>query len=128
MKLLNDIRDYLAQQIRPKVSHTIGYRERIASLVASQQHYTIVLMTDGKREEEMAYLTFQNCSERGSPGVLFQGNAPSVGDKVKLDLFLPGIACYVPYGIHEMPVRDVNPSFGMLEVVVHTEDMQRKAA
>lgn len=52
------------------------------------------------------------------------GNPPGVGKSIRVDLFEPGIATYVPYGVYDMSIREIVTGFGVQEVIIDTEDMK----
>ena len=120
---LAKLRESISKVILPTCSYEISWREQLATLISPKKHYTISLYTDNSKDPELKYLTFD---ENNKPvhAVFFEGNVPQEGEKVKMDIFIPGGACYVPYGIFEMPIRKVRKKGQLLEAIIHTEEMK----
>jgi hypothetical protein len=112
------IRDF----VLPKVSYKIGFREKIAALVSPEPTYTIT-MRDGGDPTKLSCLTVDEKDELISSH-FYKGNTPKKGQILRLDVFLPGIATGMVYGVHNLPVREVKRiSRNLSEVIVDAEDV-----
>jgi len=114
----------IQNQLALKAGGYVSLKDKIAALISPLDHYVINVQSGGSNQKAIDCL---RVDEYNVPymNILFSDEVPKKGDMIKLDLFEPGVATVVNYGVHELPVRDVRSRICMLEVVVDMDDVKR---